>query len=233
MTDSTTYSSSSSISAKRRAVNRICLFFKKDVKIFLQAAGYWHERLLLFCQYFGYLPVGKLYFLFQRPGGHAQGSVPQNDKLLGAVRSCHAHAVAACKLIGGLFDIHIGCFGLFGIHDADAAVLLHLAAPAAHFVSVEHQNDTALAEALIIAQDVRKGRAGGVDVFSGKLFQLVPCEDDIIAVYQQSCTGGSACAEASRGRRARALSTRSLRRMGPKVRTKIASSSLSSSSVPV
>ena len=111
--------------------------------------------------------------------------MPQNDKLLGAVRGCHAHAVAACKLIGGLFNIHVGCFGLFGIHDADAAVLLHLAAPAAHFVGVEHQNDTALAEALIIAQDVCKGRAGGVDVFPGKLFQLVPCEDNIISVYQQ------------------------------------------------
>ena len=76
MTGSTTYSSSSSISAKRRPVNRICLFCKKKVKIFRLAACGPCNLLLPLGQYLGNLPVGKFNFLFQGPGRHAQCAMP-------------------------------------------------------------------------------------------------------------------------------------------------------------
>ena len=76
MTGSTTYSSSSSISAKRRPVNRICPFCKKKVKIFRLAACGPCNLLLPLGQYLGNLPVGKFNFLFQGPGRHAQCAMP-------------------------------------------------------------------------------------------------------------------------------------------------------------
>lgn len=90
MTGSTTYSSSSSISAKRWPVNRICLFCKKKVKIFRLAACGPCNLLLPLGQYLGNLPVGKFNFLFQGPGRHAQAPCPK-------IISCSAPSEVATR----------------------------------------------------------------------------------------------------------------------------------------
>ena len=62
----------------------------------------------------------------------------QNDQLFGAVRGGHPHLAGFFQLVGGLFNVHIGGFGLFGVHHRDVMIPAHLAPAAGHLVSVKH-----------------------------------------------------------------------------------------------
>ena len=109
----------------------------------------------------------------------------QNDDLLHAVGGSHADTAVLANLVGDVLDEHIGRFGFLGVDDVDIVVLLDAAGAAGHAVGVEHEDDHALFEALIVAQDVRQLFAGGVEALLGEGVELVPREDDVVAVHQQ------------------------------------------------
>ena len=77
-------------------------------------------------------------------------------------------AAILADLVGDVLDEHIRRLGLFGVDDVDVVVLLDAAGAAGHAVGVEDENDHALFEALIVAQDVRQLFAGGVQALFGQ-----------------------------------------------------------------
>ena len=98
--------------------------------------------------------------------------------------------MVAAQVVGGLFDIGVGGLGLLGVHHIDAVVLLHRAGVALHLVGVEDQNDLALAVALIVHQQVGQHGPGGRHVLPGHRLQLLPGEDDVVAVHQEVFRAG-------------------------------------------
>ena len=64
-------------------------------------------------------------------------------------------------------------------------VLLDAAGTARHTVGIEHEDEDALFEALIVAENVHQPVTGGVEALLGKGVQLVPRKDDVVAVHQQ------------------------------------------------
>ena len=115
--------------------------------------------------------------------------MPQNDELFGPVRGGHPNPVALVDLIGGLFDEHIGGLGLLGVDHMDVVVLLHHPHAALHPVGVEHKDQHAGVEPLIIAQDVHQRLPRRIQIGVGQLLQLVPREDQIVPVHQQELPG--------------------------------------------
>ena len=109
----------------------------------------------------------------------------QNDHLLHAVRGCDADAVLARQVVGRLLDIHIRRFGLLGVHHVQSVLLFDRADAALDLVRIEHDDQMALAHTLVVTQDVDERGARGVHVARGDLAQLVPREDDIVAVHEQ------------------------------------------------
>ena len=67
----------------------------------------------------------------------------------------------------------------------DVVVLLDAAGTARHTVGIEHEDEDALFEALIVAENVHQPVAGGVEALLGKGVQLVPRKDDVVAIHQQ------------------------------------------------
>ena len=67
----------------------------------------------------------------------------------------------------------------------DVVVLLHASKAALDLVGVEYGDDMALAVALIVAQQVAQGLSGAVQTVFGNGFQLVPGENDVVAIHQQ------------------------------------------------
>ena len=109
----------------------------------------------------------------------------EDDDLFHAVRGCDADPAALADLVGDMLDEHIRRLGFLGVDHMDIVVLLDGAGAAGHPVGVEHKDENALLEPLIVAQDVHQLFAGGFEALFGKLVQLVPREDDVVAVDEQ------------------------------------------------
>ena len=92
---------------------------------------------LLFHQKFTYLSFNCADFRFKGLRGYAQGTVAENNQLLGGVGSDDAGVVAAGYLMGGLFDVHVGGLGLLGVDDLEVVVLFNLTFTALHLVGVK------------------------------------------------------------------------------------------------
>ena len=86
----------------------------------------------------------------------------QDDDLLHAVGGGHPDTAVPADLMGDPLDEHVRRFGLLGVDHMDIVVLLNAAGAAGHPVGIEHQDEHALLEALIVAQDVHQLVAGGV-----------------------------------------------------------------------
>ena len=70
-------------------------------------------------------------------------------------------------------------------------IFFHGALAALDLIGVEDGDDLALLIALIVAQQIAQALPGRVQALLGQGFQLVPGEDDVIAVHQQVLrTGG-------------------------------------------
>ena len=109
----------------------------------------------------------------------------ENNHLLHAVRCSHTNTVLARQVVGRLLNVHIRGFGLLGVDDMDTAALLDRAGASFDLIGIEHENKMTPAHALIIAQHVDERFAGGVDITGGNVAQLVPREDDVVAVHEQ------------------------------------------------
>ena len=109
----------------------------------------------------------------------------EDDDLFHAVRGGDADPAALADFVGDMLDEHIRRLGFLGVNHMDIVVLLDGAGAAGHPVGVEHKDENALLEPLIVAQDVHQLFAGGFEALFGKLVQLVPREDDVVAVHQQ------------------------------------------------
>ena len=121
----------------------------------------------------------------ERAGGDAQRPVAEDDDLLGAVGRRHAHAAFAAQLVGRALDVGVGSLSLFRVDDLDAVHRLHTAGVALDLIGVEHDDDAALAKALIVGENVDQRAARRGDILRGELLELVPREDDIVAVDEQ------------------------------------------------
>ena len=62
---------------------------------------------------------------------------------------------------------------------------LHTAGVALDLIGVEHDDDAALAKALIVGENVDQRAARRGDILRGKPMELVPREDDVVAVDEQ------------------------------------------------
>ena len=118
-------------------------------------------------------------------GGDAQRPVAEDDDLLGAVGRRHAHAAFAAQLVGHALDVGVGSFSLFRVDDLDAVHRLHIAGVALDLIGVEHDDDAALAKALIVGKNVDQRAARRGDILRGEPMELVPREDDVVAVDEQ------------------------------------------------
>ena len=87
--------------------------------------------------------------------------------------------------VGGFFNIGVRRLRFFGVDHIDVVVFAHFPHVAGHLVSVEYQNHLAVPVALVIAQQVHQQLTGGVQTLLGRFLQLVPGEDDVVAVHQQ------------------------------------------------
>jgi len=131
------------------------------------------------------LPLGGFDLGMERAGGDAQRPVAEDDDLLGAVGCRHAHAAFAAQLVGRALDVGVGSLSLFRVDDLDAVHRLHTAGVALDLIGVEHDDDAALAKALIVGENVDQRAARRGDILRGELLELVPREDDIVAVDEQ------------------------------------------------
>ena len=95
-------------------------------------------------------------------GGDAQRPVTEDDDLLGAVGRRDAHAAFAAQLVGRALDVGVGSLSLLGVDDLDAVHRPHAAGVALDLIGVEHDDDAALAKALIVGENVdqRAARRG-------------------------------------------------------------------------
>ena len=91
----------------------------------------------------------------------------QNDDLLHTIGGRHPDPAVFADLVGDALDEHIRRFGLFGVDDVDVVVLLDAAGTARHTVGIEHEDEDALFEALIVAENVHQPVAGGVEALLG------------------------------------------------------------------
>ena len=62
---------------------------------------------------------------------------------------------------------------------------LYAAGVALDLVGVEHDDDAALAKALIVGENVDQRAARRGDILRGEPMELVPREDDVVAVDEQ------------------------------------------------
>ena len=62
---------------------------------------------------------------------------------------------------------------------------LHAAGVALDLIGVEHDDDAALAKALIVGENVDQRAARRGDILCGEPMELVPREDDVVAVDEQ------------------------------------------------
>ena len=85
--------------------------------------------------------------------------------------------------VDGLFDIVVRRFGLAGVYDMDAMVFLSRAHIARHLVGVEHQDQLARVEAVIVGQDIHQALTGMLQAFTRDGLELLPGKDDVIAVH--------------------------------------------------
>ena len=111
--------------------------------------------------------------------------MPQDDNLLQIIRGRHTHAALLAQLVGGALDVGVGGLRLLGVDHADAADRLHRAGVALDLVGVEHQNDHALAIALIVGENVDQRRARGGNVLLRQRLELVPGKDHVVPVHEQ------------------------------------------------
>ena len=109
----------------------------------------------------------------------------QDDHLLQPVGGGHPDPVAPADLVGGLFNVHICSFRLFCVNNVDIAPFFHTSWVVFHLVGVKDQDHAAALVALVIAQDVDEGLPGRVQIHLGQGVQLLPGENDVVAVHQQ------------------------------------------------
>ena len=131
------------------------------------------------------LALGLLHLGVERGGGDARRAVAEDDDLLQIVAGGDADAALLAQFIGGALDVRVGGLRLLGVDHLHAVHGLHRAGVAFDLVRVEYKDHHAFAEALIIRQHAGERGAGGGDVLRGELVQLVPREDDVVAVDQQ------------------------------------------------
>ena len=62
---------------------------------------------------------------------------------------------------------------------------LHTAGVALDLIGVEHDDDAALAKALIVGENADQRAARRGDILRGEPMELVPREDDVVAVDEQ------------------------------------------------
>ena len=129
--------------------------------------------------------IGLLHFPVQLGCRNTLRAMAENNHLLHAVRCSHTNTVLARQVVGRLLNVHIRGFGLLGVDDMDTAALLDRAGAAFDLIGIKHENKMTPAHALIIAQHVDERFAGGVNITGGNVAQLVPREDDVVAVHEQ------------------------------------------------
>lgn len=85
----------------------------------------------------------------------------------------------------GFLNKHIGGFCLFGIYNADIIHGFNLSVFALDLVRIKHKNKVALAVALIVAENVYQSVSCPVKTSFGKLFEVFPRKNNIVAVNKQ------------------------------------------------
>ena len=85
----------------------------------------------------------------------------------------------------GFLNKHIGGFCLFGIYNADIIHGFNLSVFALYLVRIKHENKVTLAVALIVAENVYQSVPCTVKTSFGKLFEVFPRKNNIVAVNEQ------------------------------------------------
>ena len=85
----------------------------------------------------------------------------------------------------GFLNKHIGGFCLFGIYNADIIHGFNLSVFTLYLVRIKHENKVALAVTLIVAENVYQSVPCTVKTSFGKLFEVFPRKNNIVAVNEQ------------------------------------------------
>ena len=88
-------------------------------------------------------------------------------------------------LVRGFFDISVRRFRFFRIDNVDIIICHDLFLVKRDAVGIKYQNDAALAHALIVAEKIHQKLARRIEMVGGNGFELVPCKDYIVPVYEQ------------------------------------------------
>jgi len=123
--------------------------------------------------------------LTEIPRGPEDAPLTSDNELDHAVGGSDCGAVASADADRDFFDVLVGGLRFFCIHNVDVVIFLDFLDTSRNLVGIEDNDDADLPESLIIAQDVHELVAGRIDIDGGKLTQLVPCKDDVVAVDEK------------------------------------------------
>ena len=118
-------------------------------------------------------------------GGQAESALAKDDQLFHAVGRGNAHTVVFSDLVRGFFNIGVCRFRFLRIDNVDIIICHYLFLVKRDAVGVKNQNNTALAHALIVAENIHQKPACRVEMVGGDGFELVPCKDYIVPIHKQ------------------------------------------------
>ena len=115
-------------------------------------------------------------------GRDAHRAVAQDDELLEIVARRHAHFAPPAQLVGHALDVAVRRLGFLRVDHEDIVVFFHGPEVQRHLIRIKHQNYRAAAIALIVAEQIHQHVPRRVEIAFCQLLQLVPREEDIVAV---------------------------------------------------
>ena len=73
-----------------------------------------------------------------------------DDQLLQSVRSSYGYIVLAADLVGQFFNVLVGSFRFFCIHNINIMVFLHFSLTAFYFICIKNKNQCTACKSLIV-----------------------------------------------------------------------------------
>ena len=147
------------------------------------------RRLIFFCRQsaeeIGDLPVDGEDLLLKLSGRETEDPRMDGRELDEAVGGDHTGGHAALVAVHGSFQIGVGGFMGGGVDDTVTVSLLLVTIPLDAIVCIEDQRQVGLGVGHVVVEDVHQRLPGGVKILPGQIPQVLPGEDDIVAVHQQ------------------------------------------------
>ena len=123
-------------------------------------------------------------FRQQLPGGNTKHTAAQAGKLYQTIGGSNPDGIIGADFSGQCFNIGISGLSFGSVNDADVVPDAAVSGTALLLIAVKNQHQSAFFEAGIAAQNVTQPPPGGIQIFLSQRCQIIPGEDDIVAIYK-------------------------------------------------